>query len=278
MGRTTMDAKKDWEKQWRQTMFSMNDVSTVSYWNRRAEDYNDFIRTSQFSYGETIVEILSSVGFLQPNMNVLEIAAGVGALTLPLCKRVNEVTTIKPAVKMAEKLQSNAKMQQISNMKLQLETCQQAAKRDDLPPHDCAVMCHASWQFPDLHWLMDFMEKSGNGSASISDSIPQKGSSKLQFCKKLGIGHHSFDRFSALHKVLTSYGRQIETEKFPFIMKRSVQSATAMLTQVLNKYRKPDTGDLNQIDDFVAANSRNGIYEEEATMGVLWWQHKHSIQ
>jgi hypothetical protein len=46
-----------------------------------------------------------------------------------------------------------------------------------------------------------------------------------------------------------------------------------MLTQVLGKYRTPDATDLQQINDFVAAHSHAGIYEEEETMGVLWWQH-----
>jgi hypothetical protein len=206
-------------------------------------------------------------------MNVLEIAGGVGALTLPLCERVRMVATIEPAEKMAEKLRANAKAKKISNMEVFLETCQSAATRRDFSSYDCAIMCHASWQFPDLRWLMHFMERAGNGKASICDSIPLEDSRKQDFYRSLDIGHHAFDRFHTLGKVLCSYGRKPEIKSFPFVMRRSIQSATAMLTQVLGKYRTPDATDLQQINDFVAAHSHAGIYEEEATMGVLWWQH-----
>jgi precorrin-6B methylase 2 len=263
--------KMNCETEWHDAMSSMNEVSTVSYWNGRAKDYNDFIQTSRFSYGEKIVEILLHSGFLQYNMRIFEIAGGVGALTLPLCKNVMSVTTVEPARKMAEKLINNADEQGINNVKILLQTGQEAAENQDVPVHDAAIMCHASWQFPNIRWLVEFMERIGSGRVCLADSIPDTNRSKKEFYSDLGISHHSFDRFHGLYKVLCDIDRKPDIQLFPFTMRRSSESARAMITQVLSKYRQPETADHKKIEAFVDKYSVSGIYEEEVSMGVLWW-------
>ncbi|NCC26132.1 MAG: class I SAM-dependent methyltransferase, partial [Deltaproteobacteria bacterium] len=66
--------------------------SDVAYWNRRAEDYDDFITTSGFDYGRSMVDILGAEGVLSRESRVLEIASGVGAVTIPMAQAVKTVT------------------------------------------------------------------------------------------------------------------------------------------------------------------------------------------
>lgn len=264
----------EYEKEWFHSMSSMSEISTVKYWNKRAHDYNNFIKTSEFCYGEKIVDILLNAGFLHSGMKVLEIAGGVGALTLPLGKHTHQVTTIEPADLMAENLKKNASSQGINNITILLETCQDTAERQELEKHDATLMCHASWQFPDLKWLVTFMEANGNGSACIADSRGGLNHEKADFLGELGVHHQSIDRFEKLSKVIRSYDRNPEIEEFPFTMKRSSESARSMMENVLSKYRAPEKKDLQQIAAYVDEHSVSEIYEEETIMAVMWWQNK----
>lgn len=267
---------KTCEQEWYDTMHSMNAISTVSYWNKRAEDYNNFIQTSEFCYGEQIVDILLRSGFLNRNMSVLEIAGGVGALTLPLCGASKKVTTIEPAVEMVKNLQINAASQKINNLEVLLETCQQTADQRTIQRHDATVMCHASWQFPDLVWLLDFMESMGSGKVCIADSVKDSNRERERLYAELGVYHHTIDRFSKLSEAITALGRAPESKTFTFSMRRSTDSACSMITQVLSKYRQVETEDKLKIERFVAERSHNGIYTEESTMGMLWWQNSQA--
>lgn len=262
------------EKEWYESMSSMNEKSSVSYWNKRAHDYNDFIKTSAFCYGEKIVDILLNAGFLNSRMKVLEIAGGVGALTLPLGKHTNWVTTIEPAKQMAENMMENALLHGIDNISILLETCQETAERPAMEQHDATIMCHASWQFPDLQWLVKFMETNGRGNACIADSHSGMQHEKADFLAELGVHHQSIDRFEKLCTVIRSYGRQPEIEEFPFTMRRSAESARSMMEKVLSKYRTPMQVDIERIAHYVEEHSDSGIYQEETTMGVMWWQNK----
>ncbi len=263
---------RDWEGHWRDNMSSMNAVSTVAYWNKRAEDYDDFIRTSRFSYGIEIVSILLQEKMFEETSHVFEIAGGVGALTLPLCRYAAQVTTVEPAEKMAEKLRINADEQKLDNVEIVVATCQDVAHKGLAQTYDLAIMCHATWQFPDLKWLIQFMERAGNGKVCIADSIPEENAERSALYLRLGVTHHAFDRVLGLRKVLLSLGRTPKVTSFPYVMRRSMQSARAMMTNVVGKYHEPRQEDLELIDQHVAAHSSDGVYIEPGRMGVVWWE------
>lgn len=268
----------DWENQWYSNMASMNEISSVAYWNKRAEDYDDFIRTSRFSYGKKIVDILFEAGVANDVAHVFEIAGGVGALTLPLSQRTAMVTTVEPAIKMADKLLRNVREQGVDNVEIIVATGEDVAARGLSKSYDLAIMCHATWQFPDLRWLIRFMEKAGAGRVCIADSVPMDESAHTRIYQELGVSHQSFDRVDALYNVLCSLGRKPQSLFFPFTMRRSVASAMTMMTQVVRKYRKPDEHDLQLIEQHVAAHACNGTYTEPARMGVVWWQQECMTQ
>jgi ubiquinone/menaquinone biosynthesis C-methylase UbiE len=83
-------------------------ISSPEYWSRRAEDYNDYIRTSNFDHGYKIKELLMSEGVLAADMDVLDIAAGPGSITIPFAGVARKVTAVEPAVEMCRHLRINA--------------------------------------------------------------------------------------------------------------------------------------------------------------------------
>jgi SAM-dependent methyltransferase len=78
--------------------------------------------------------------------SVLDVGAGVGALTVPLAKSVEEVTALEPAPAMLEELRANLARHRLTNV-----TCIPAAwGKPALPPHDLILVANVSSIFDDL--------------------------------------------------------------------------------------------------------------------------------
>jgi SAM-dependent methyltransferase len=78
--------------------------------------------------------------------SVLDVGAGVGALTVPLAKRVAQVTALEPSPAMAEELRANVARNRLDNV-----TCLQAAWGETpLAPHDLVLVANVAPIFKDL--------------------------------------------------------------------------------------------------------------------------------
>ncbi len=60
-----MSSVIEWEKLWQSKTSKTSQISSPEYWSRRAEDYNDYIRTSNFDHGYKIKELLMSEAYLR---------------------------------------------------------------------------------------------------------------------------------------------------------------------------------------------------------------------
>ncbi len=264
-------ANSEWLTRWQKEAGGMDEVSSVDYWNRRADDYDDFIRTSRFSYGRQIVRLLKKEQVLDKYDKVLEIAGGVGALTLPLCKAAKHVTSLEPAAKMAECLDNNLKTDNIRNCEVLQMTGQEYMGSAPAQRFDFGIICHASWQFPDLQDLVDYFSKICT-RACIADTAPETDSGHSRLLESLGVKHAGFDRVYVLYNALWSLGTKANISFFNYTMRRSRQSAISMLKNVTGKYKQVTDTDMQKINKYVDANCTEGIYQEPACMAVIWWK------
>jgi hypothetical protein len=269
-----MHKNRSWISRWEKEAGSMNEVSPVAYWDNRAEDYDNFIRTSRFSYGKNIVRLLRKEQVLSGQDLVLEIAGGVGALTLPLCRETREVVCLEPAPNMADYLKKNLLNNQIENCRVLQLTGQEYMHQNLHDAFGLGIICHASWQFPDLEELLGFFDLSCRSWACIADTAKAPESPHTEFRKSLGIEHVGFDRVLVLYNALCALGRNPNISFFNYTMLRSAESAKSMLKQVAEKYRQIAKADMEKINSHVAAYSTDGTYAEPATMGVIWWKTK----
>lgn len=79
-------------------------ASTVQFWNSYAKWYRQWIEHS--NYHDRIIDVLTTM--IRPGWKVLDIGAGNGVLSLPLCAIGCEVTAIEPSVGMRNLLYENA--------------------------------------------------------------------------------------------------------------------------------------------------------------------------
>jgi len=264
----------DWEGLWRDAVAKASAVSHVGYWNERATDYDDFIRTSRFAYGEAMADILAREGMLPPAAAVLEIASGVGAVTLPLAARCASVTALEPAPRMAERLRRNAEERALSNLDIRMQTLEEAMGSVAPGSFDLTLMCHASWQFPDFMKVATFMDASSRLGGCIADTAGFDDQTQGAMYEALGIKADCPDRFPYLFNLLYAGGYCPNVRMIRYTMRRSTESALNMWRLLVGKYRAPTEADLSLIAEHVARRSREDLYEVPCVMAVLWWNKK----
>lgn len=261
-----------WQERWRIQMEDMAARSDTQYWNRRAEDYNNFIVSSSFEYGERMAEILQSNTMLGADSSVLEIASGVGAVTLPLARRAARVTAVEPAQAMADLLEENATAADINNITPEVTDFASFAAQTQDNAFDLAFLCHAAWQFPDAAWLIEEMSRLSSGYCCLADTMGQRDPENLAMQKKLGINAPEVDRPFYLYNVLNELGRPASLSNVSYVMRRSEDSARSMWTNLVSKYRTVSEQDTEMIDEHIASRSTDGVYAVPATMTMMWWK------
>ncbi len=261
-----------WRDTWRSQMTDMAARSDSRYWNRRAADYDDFITTSRFDYGERMAEVLSVHGVMGPETEVLEIASGVGAATLPLARRAKRVTAVEPAQAMADLLAKNAASEGVDNVQAVVEdfAAFAAATQDD--SFDVAFLCHAAWQFPDVACLIREMSRLSRDVCCLADTMGAGDAEHQEMQRRLALDAPTLDRPLYLYNVLHEMGLPANLTPIRHVMRRSSDSALSMWTNLVSKYREPSAEDEKLIDDFVASRSKGGVYETPGVMALIWWR------
>jgi SAM-dependent methyltransferase len=109
---------------------------------RRAHWFNQAVQISNFA--AHTLKALETI--LIGCQSVLDVGAGVGALTVPLAKSVQEVTALEPAPAMLDALRANLGRNRLTNV-----TCVPAVWGETpLPSHDLILVANVSCIFDDL--------------------------------------------------------------------------------------------------------------------------------
>ena len=77
-------------------------AATVSYWDGNAQWYKLWVEHNR--YHNSIIQVLTS--YVKPGWRVLDIGAGNGILSLPLCAMGCDVTAVEPSSGMQRLLQN----------------------------------------------------------------------------------------------------------------------------------------------------------------------------
>jgi cyclopropane fatty-acyl-phospholipid synthase-like methyltransferase len=114
-----------------------------THWSpRRARWFNQAIQESEFP--AQVMQAL--LPLLADCRSVLDVGAGVGALSVPLATVVPRVTALEPAPAMLAELQANLARHQLTNV-----TCLRARWGEvSLPPHDLILAANVAPIFADL--------------------------------------------------------------------------------------------------------------------------------
>ncbi len=261
----------DLEDNWAELCSEESLRCTPEYWNSRAEDYADFIVNSDFDHGRKIFHHFEKEGLIEPNWDVLDIGSGPGAISIPFAPEVRSVTSVEPASEMARNLLIQAKMRNISNISLIPKTWQDLAITEHLGKYDLAICSHAIWHFPDLFFQIERMQRVSRNYCAIAHGIFESGQIEPIY-KKLGIPRDDADRFIMVKRIMENRGIFPQVSVLQTNMQRTVQSARSMMILGLKKYREVQPEDEAMIDEYLASHSKDGMFERQGKMGLLWWR------
>ncbi|HWQ67645.1 MAG TPA: class I SAM-dependent methyltransferase [Methanospirillum sp.] len=265
------DDVQKYEKMWEECCREESLRCSTEYWNSRAEDYTDFITHSDFDHGRKILALFQHEELISPESQVLDIGSGPGAITIPFAEKVQSVTSVEPAGEMINNLLKNARDKNLSNISTIPQIWQDVSTDDLKKQFDLTICCHSIWHFPDIFTQISRMEQVSRGWCALAHGI-SPGKSDNDISQKLGIPFDETDRFILVKQILENRGIFPNVSILPITMRRTVESGRSMLTLGLKKYREPQPADIALIDEHLAANSRDGMYEKTGTMGVLWWR------
>lgn len=241
------------------------------YWNSRADDYVDFIVNSDFDHGRKILNHFINEELLEPNWDIVDIGSGPGAISIPFAAKVQSVTSVEPATEMAKNLLKQAEIRNISNISVIPKTWQDVTVSDHLGKYDLAICSHVIWHFPDLFFQIERMQRVSRRYCAIAHGVFEAGQTEHIY-KNLGMPRDDADRFIMVKQILENRGIFPEVSIVPTKMKRTVKSARSMMLLGLKKYREVQPEDEEMVDKYLALHSKDGMFERQGKMGLLWWR------
>jgi hypothetical protein len=266
-----MNFLTDYEQDWAELCTNESKRCSPEYWNSRAEDYADFIVNSDFDHGRKILELFKKEGLINQDMHIMDIGSGPGAISIPFAEEVRAITAVEPADEMANQLLKQAALKSLSNISVIPHIWQEVNTGDLEKKIDMTICCHSVWHFPDLFTQIERMQQVSRGYCVLSHGVYTPDDSS-QLIQKLGMPQDDEDRFILVKRILENRGIFPESSILPVKMRRTIGSARSMLILGLKKYREPEIQDLNLIEEHLMMNVKNGMYEREGKMGVLWWR------
>jgi len=259
------------KKEWSGKVSETKRISNTEYWNKRAEDYNDYIRTSDYEHGKKIKEVFEREEILGENFEVLDIAAGPGSVTIPFAESVRKVFAIEPAEEMSKRLKNNSREREILNIEIINKKWEEIDVEAYAHRFDLVVCSHALWHFPDIAEQLKRINRVSRGYCCIAESVKDNNTFS-DIYHTLGVDSQDFDHFIYLFNILHRIGIIANVKIIDTVMRRSVYSGIRMWELFLSKYRTPSEKDRKIIREHVEQNSKDGIYERKGKMAVLWWK------
>jgi SAM-dependent methyltransferase len=134
------------------------------YWTpRRARLFSQAVQLSDFP--ARVIKALEPV--LGECSSVLDVGAGVGALTVPLAKHVAQVTALEPSPAMLEELRVNLARNHLSNV-----ACRQAAWGEaEVLPHDLILVANVAPIFKDLLGFLTTAEPLARNAIALVQNV-----------------------------------------------------------------------------------------------------------
>lgn len=264
-----MNGSIDWKEAWNECVIDTNRVSTTSYWNTRANDYSAMVLASDCNHGRKILDLFEGQGILHHDWNVLDIASGPGAITIPFAEQVKSVKAVEPAQQMAARLMINARDHQLENIEVISQVWQDVDVEALKKQFDLVVCCHALWQFPDIITQIKRMETVCRGYCCLAQGVE---ASERELKKSVGVPRENSDQFITLFNYLNDEGICPNVNILNYSLMWPVEAAIAAKERFVEKYRPLMKEDQLIIRDYIAQYTSDGIYRIPGRMGVLWWK------
>jgi SAM-dependent methyltransferase len=144
----------DWATSWNLMLqdTKRNQACSIDFWDTQASGYDQ----NNAGLADLTAKQMSRI-HLEPTYTVLDVGAGTGRLTLPMAKKVKQVTAVDPSQNMLKVLSEKAQKENLTNIQQINKPWEKLTVNRDIAPYD-VVVASLSFFMTDLGWELGKMD------------------------------------------------------------------------------------------------------------------------
>lgn len=241
---------------------------------KSASDFSKRIKEGEYEYGRKTVEAFS--GLLDPSMEVLEIGPGPGTVTVPLSKRVRQVTAVDLSLRNIGHLEENLREERRENVDV-IHKNWLRIDDDALQDHYDLVFCsHFLWMIPDLEGHLAKMENASRRYCAVVQPAGRGDLVKEVYTQIMGreyTGEFEPDGDYFAYVILREWGRLLNVIHFSFTNTMTLEEKVRSTASFIGRFVEVDRGVADRIRDLIRPHAdADGSFTETNTVVVMWWE------
>jgi ubiquinone/menaquinone biosynthesis C-methylase UbiE len=259
----------NWGKLRKPMLLSANEIElcSPSYWDKCAVAFNENMTQLEDLTRQQISRLR-----LSPESTVIDVGAGSGRLTIPLAKRVEQITAVEPSGNMLAFLKANAQKEQVTNISYVNKSWDELTLGFDVYPHD-VIIASLSLFMVDVEAALLKMNEAAKKQVCLYVSATNSANDELQkiiYCDSIP----PWLDYMYICSILHDLGIFANVELLDFEHKQNYVSLDEAVEKLAETHRtQPEKEE--KIRDYL----RRALVEEEGKfwlkrnkkMAIIWW-------
>lgn len=241
---------------------------------KSASDFSKRVKEGEYEYGRKTTEIFSS--FLDQSSEVLEIGPGPGTVTVPLSRRVKQITAVDLSLRNIAHLEKNLQEESCDNVdvihKNWLRTDDEALRGR----YDLVFCSHFLWMIPDLETHLEKMENASKKYCAIVQPAGRGDLVKQVYTRITGReygGEFEPDGDYFAYVILREWGRLLNVTHFSFTNTMTLEEKVRSTASFIGRFVEVDEKMAERIRDLILPHAdANGTFVETNNVVVMWWE------
>ena len=232
-----------------------------------------FKRTRNDDYNDTLFDKL----ILDENDSVLDVGCGEGSITIPLSRKVKNITAIDSSPKMLEYLKKRCDEYNIDNIESKLMAIEDITY-ENIGDIDVVVCSRSLNGIVPIEKVISELNKIANKYVFITVFGPENKKIEKDFEKEIGIKTENFPDYNYLFNILFNMGIYANVERFELNTYREYESIEKAMDNGkfrLDLYNNKEKEKLKEyLKRILDKNSQGHYYnvKDKADWVLIWWK------
>jgi len=259
-----------WDELWKFKLLTSHriELGNTSYWDKRATGFNENMAQMQ----DLTKNQLDRMQLL-PEYTVLDIGAGTGRLTIPVAKRVKQVTAVEPSANMFALLKSNAKKENIHNIVPINSSCEELNASNGVHPHD-VVLASFSLFMVDIANALQKMNALANKRVYLFSSASKWISEELQKIVYDDTMPFTSGDYIYVYNILHDLGILANVEIWNFESNQCFVDLDAAVSNFMENYRilpNKESDLRTHLNELLAEENGKLWLKRKRKAAMIWW-------
>jgi ubiquinone/menaquinone biosynthesis C-methylase UbiE len=259
----------NWLAPWQSMLLRTRRVEfcNVDYWDKQASRFNENVpHMSDLTQNQ-----LSRLP-LMPDYTVLDVGAGSGRVTIPVAKRVKQVTALEPSQNMLALLKANAEKESVTNIRCVHGSLKETENSARFDSHD-VVMASFSLLMIDIEKALLKMDALADKGVYLFLSASKWMDDELQ---RIVYGELIPMRSDCIYvfNILRDLGIFADVELWNYTSKQSFSNIDAAVSRFMDLYHMPSEreGELREYLRRISVVDGGKFWlRHEMKVAMIWW-------